>query len=99
MPDSNRSSLEQIVTGYKKWVLNANLKRRLLCVQKDETPQPLSKTELHPKKVKLDIWWNFRDEIHFELLPTNQATPSEFYSHQLDKLNQALIQKEPTLVN
>ena len=46
----------------------------------------------------LCIWWNFRGVIHFELLPTNQTVTSEVYFHQLDRLNQSLIQKEPTLI-
>ena len=35
--------------------------------------------------------------IHFVLL-SNQKVTSEVYCHQLERLKQALLQKEPTLV-
>lgn len=91
--------LERIVTGDEKWVLYLNLKRRPQWLNKGDTPQPTPKPDLHPKKVMLSIWWNFKGIIHFELLPANQTITSEVYCAQLERLSQVLKEKEPALVN
>lgn len=91
--------LEQIVTGDEKWVLYVNVKRRHQWVDKDKAPQPLAKQGLHPRKIMLSLWWNFKGILHFELLPNNQTINSNFYCEQLDRLYQILMQKEPALIN
>lgn len=91
--------LEQIVTGDEKWVLYVNLKRIHQWVDRDKAPQPLTKQGLHPRKLMLSVWWNFKGIIHFELLPTNQTINSDFYCQQLERLYHVLRQKEPALVN
>ena len=85
--------------GDKKGVLDANLKSRLQCVYEDEILQPSPKADLHPKKVMLCYLRIFRGVIHVELFLTYKIITSKVYCHQLDRLNQTLIEKEPTLVN
>ncbi|KAF2360180.1 Transposase type 1 [Trinorchestia longiramus] len=37
--------------------------------------------------------------VHYELLPTGQTVTRDLYSQQLERVQQALRQKEPALVN
>ncbi|XP_015438307.1 PREDICTED: histone-lysine N-methyltransferase SETMAR-like [Dufourea novaeangliae] len=94
-----RKCQQQIVTGDEKWVLYVNLKRRPQWLDKSEAPQPTPKPDLHAKKVMLCVWWNFKGILHYELLPTNQTITSEVYSAQLERLDRALREKEPALIN
>nr|KAF6353464.1 hypothetical protein mPipKuh1_010430 [Pipistrellus kuhlii] len=47
----------------------------------------------------LCVWWNFKGILHYELLPSNQTITSAVYSAQLERLAQALREKEPALIN
>ncbi|GFV75089.1 histone-lysine N-methyltransferase SETMAR [Trichonephila clavipes] len=67
--------------------------------KKDKPAQTISKADIHQKKVMLSVWWNFKGIVFFELLPDNTTINSEVYCHQLDKLNDALQQKRPELIN
>ncbi|XP_046836128.1 histone-lysine N-methyltransferase SETMAR-like [Vespa crabro] len=91
--------LEQIVTGDEKWMLYVNLKRRPQWLDKSEVPQPTPKPDLHAKKVMLCVWWNFKGILHYELLPINQTITSVKNSAQLERLERALREKEPALIN
>ncbi|CAK6443035.1 unnamed protein product [Pipistrellus nathusii] len=91
--------LEQIVTGDEKGVLYVNLKRRPQWLDKNEAPQPTPKPDLHAKKVMLCVWWNFKGILHYDLLPSNQTITSAVYNAQLERLAQALREKEPALIN
>ena len=50
-----------------------------------EPSQTVEKAELHPKKVMLWIWLDYRGPIYYELLPINE-TNAEKHSGQLDIL-------------
>lgn len=91
--------LERIVTGDEKWVLYVNIKRRKQWVDKDQSAEPAAKAGLHPKKVMLCVWWNMKGIIHWELLPANETITGDLYAKQLDRLQQALLLKQPALVN
>ena len=54
---------------------------------------------LHPKKVMLCIWWDWKGVLYYELLPENQMINSNKYCSQLDQLKAALDEKHPELVN
>ncbi|GFW98500.1 histone-lysine N-methyltransferase SETMAR [Trichonephila clavipes] len=54
---------------------------------------------MYPSKVMLCVWWTCRQVVHYELLPTGQTVTVDLYSQQLERIQQALHQKEPTLVN
>ena len=66
---------------------------------RDEPPQTISKVELHEKKIMLSVWWDWEDVVFFELLPRNQTTNSDVYCRQLNKLNAAVKETRPELVN
>ena len=67
---------------------------------KQNKPLPTTpKAGLHPKKVMLCIWWDWRGVLYYELLPENQVINSNKYCSQLDQLKAALDEKHPELVN
>ena len=47
----------------------------------------------------LSVWWDWKGVVFFELLPRNQTINSDFYCRQLNKLNAAVKEKRPELVN
>ncbi|GFT41604.1 histone-lysine N-methyltransferase SETMAR [Trichonephila clavipes] len=47
----------------------------------------------------LCVWWICRQVVHYELLPTGQTVTADLYSQQLERVQWALHQKEPALVN
>ncbi|XP_025163702.1 histone-lysine N-methyltransferase SETMAR-like [Harpegnathos saltator] len=57
------------------------------------------KAGLHPKKVMHCIWWDWKDIVHYELLPPNKTIDSTKYYSQLTKLKQAVHQKQLELAN
>ena len=47
----------------------------------------------------MSVWWDWKGVIFFELLPRNQTINSDVYYRQLNKLNAAVKEKRPELVN
>jgi len=47
----------------------------------------------------LSVWWDWKGVVYFGLLPRNLTLNSEVYCQQLDKLNAAIDEKRPELVN
>lgn len=91
--------LKQIITGDEKWIVYNNIKRKRSWSKRDEPPQTTSKADIHQKKILLSIWWDWKGVVFFELLPRNQTINTEVYCQQLDKLNAAINEKRPELVN
>ena len=54
---------------------------------------------MHPRKIMLCAWWTGRRVVHYELLPTGQTVTGDLYSQQLERVQQALSQKDSALVN
>ncbi|GFY35292.1 histone-lysine N-methyltransferase SETMAR [Trichonephila clavipes] len=54
---------------------------------------------MHPRKIMLCVWWTCEQVVHYELQPTGQTVTGDLYSQQLERVQQALHQKEPALVN
>ena len=59
----------------------------------------VAKPGLTARKVLLCVWWDWQGIIHYELLPYGQTLNSDLYCQQLDRLNAALMQKRPSLIN
>ena len=70
--------LDRVVTCDEKWVLYVNSKSRKQWVDKDEIPQPVPKAGLHPKKIMISVWWNYRGLLHFEFLQRNATMMANF---------------------
>ena len=58
----------------------------------------IPKADLHPKKVMLCLWWDWKGILYYKLLLNNEAINSENYS-QLDELKTAIEQKRPEIAN
>ena len=67
--------------------------------KRNEPPTTTPKAGLHPKKVMLCIWCNWKGVLYYELLLENQMINSNKCCSQLDKLKVALDEKHPELVN
>ena len=91
--------LIRIVTGDEKWIIYDNIVRKRSWGIAGEPPNVTPKAGLHPKKILLSIWWDHRGVLFYELLPQGKTSDSKVYCTQLTKLNQALRQKRPELVN
>ncbi|XP_014473025.1 PREDICTED: histone-lysine N-methyltransferase SETMAR-like [Dinoponera quadriceps] len=91
--------LKRIITGDEKWIVYDNIKRKRSWSKRDEPPQTTSKADIHQKKILLSIWWDWKGMVFFYLLPRNRTINTDVYCQQLDKLNAAIKEKRPELVN
>lgn len=91
--------LKRVVTGDEKWILYINTSRKKSWGLPGTTPLATPKAGLHPRKVMLSVWWDWKGLIHFELLPRNQTINTDFYCAQLDRLKAAIEEKRPELAN
>ena len=91
--------LKRIVTGDEKWVLYVNVERKRQWLDKDQKALPTAKPGLHPKKVLLCVWWDWKGVVYFELLDQNQTITADIYCQQLDQLKTALAIKRSALTN
>ena len=91
--------MDRIVTGDEKWIVYFNIKNKRQWLDPGQTPIPTPKNKTHAKKILLCVWWDIKGIIHFELLEENQTINSGLYIEQLTRLEEALNQKRPALVN
>ncbi|XP_018058409.1 PREDICTED: histone-lysine N-methyltransferase SETMAR-like [Atta colombica] len=54
--------------------------------KRNELPLATPKADLHPKKVMLCVWWDWKGILYYELLSNNETINSEKYCSQLDEL-------------
>ena len=86
------------MAGDEKWILYNNVQWKILWYKWKETPPTTLKVSLHPKKMILCIWWDWKGVLYYELLLENEMTNSKYCS-QLDQLKAALDKKRPELIN
>ncbi|XP_053206260.1 histone-lysine N-methyltransferase SETMAR-like [Panonychus citri] len=91
--------LERVITCDEKWVLYDNVHCHKQWLPKGQLPVPTAQPGLHPKKVLISVFWDYKGIVHFELLPEGQAINAEVYCQQLDRLNEKLSTERPSLVN
>lgn len=91
--------LKRLVTGDEKWILYDNFKRKRSWSKVGEPPSTSVKASLHPKKVMLCVWWDFKGIILYELLSEKETINSDKYCSQISELKQAIEQKQPALAN
>ena len=46
----------------------------------------------------ISVWLNFEGILHFELVPNGRAINAAVYCEQLDRVYDALVEKNPSLV-
>ena len=83
----------------EKWILYNNVEWKRSWGKRNEPPPTTPKAGLHPEKVMLCIWWDWKGVPYYELLPENQTINSNKHCSQLDQLKAALEGKRPELVN
>ena len=86
-----------IVMSDEKRILYNDVEWKRLGGKYSEPPPPTPKTGLHPKKVVLYIWWDWKGVLYYELLQENRMIKSNKYCSQLDQLKAALAEKCPEL--
>ena len=91
--------LKQIVTGNEKWLLFNNVEWKRSRGKWNEPPLTTPKGSLHPKKVMLCIWWDWKGVRYYELFLENQLINSKKCCSQLDQLKAALEEERPELIN
>ena len=91
--------MKKIITGDEKWIVYNNVKRKRAWGSLGSFPQVAAKSGLHPKKVILSIWWDYKGVVYYELLPVNETITAAKYCDQLDRLREAVAQKRPELKN
>lgn len=96
---TNHPFLKQMVTSDEKWIVYDNVIRKRSWGQIGDPPKSSPKAGLHPKKIMLSVWWDFKGIIYYELLPYGQTINSDVYCSQLTKLNDAIHEKRPKLAN
>ena len=97
--NEERPFLKQVVTGDEKWIIYNNVERKRSWGKRNEPPLDTPKAGLHPKKVMLCVWWDWKCFLYYELLPNNETINSKKYCSQLDKLKTAIEQKRPEVAN
>ena len=90
---------KQIVMGDEQWILYNNVGQKRSWGKRNEPPPTTPKSGLHPKKVMLCIWWDWKGALYYELLPENKMINSNKYCSQLNQLKAALDKKRLELVN
>lgn len=93
------SIFNRVLTSDEKWVLYDTPKRSKHWLSPQDTVPHTTRPPMHPRKIMLCVWWTSRQVVHYELLPTGQTVTADLYSQQLERVQQALQQKEPALVN
>ncbi|XP_046145712.1 histone-lysine N-methyltransferase SETMAR-like [Osmia bicornis bicornis] len=80
-------------------LLNRNKVDSFLKRMAGDAPQTVAKPGLTARKGLLCVWWDWRGILYYELLQPGQTLNSDVYCQQLDRLKQAIVQKQPELAN
>lgn len=91
------SFLKNLVTGDEKWIMYSNQTRQKQWLSKGQMAVPTPKPSLTARKVLLSVWWDCKGIIYYEVLPYGRTITAEVYCSQLDRLNEALKSKRPTM--
>ena len=81
------------MAGNEKWILYNNVDWKRLWGKGNEPPPTTPKAGLHPKKVMLCKWWDWKGVLYYELILENQTINSNKCGSQVDQLKAALDEK------
>lgn len=97
--NDNEPFLDRLLTCDEKWVLYSNSKRSYHWLSPTDSVPHTPKASLHPNKILLCVWWTATGIVHYEFLETGQTITGNLYCEQLQRVQAALIQKQPSLIN
>jgi histone-lysine N-methyltransferase SETMAR len=86
----NYQWLSNLITGDEKWVLYINYTRRRQWLSAGQTGVATPKTDPHPKKLMLSVWWGIKGVILWEILPNGCTITADPYCQQLDRVAEKL---------
>ena len=90
----NTEWFRNLITGDEKWVLYINYPHHRQWLGKHQTGLATPKSETHPKKIMLSVWWGIKGVIHWELLPPGKTITAHLYSEQLERVAEKLAGKQ-----
>ena len=90
----NYQWLSNLITGDEKWVLYINYTRGRQWLSAGQTGVATPKTDPHPKKLMLSVWWGIKGVIHWEVLPNGYTITADLYCQQLDRVAEKLKGKQ-----
>ena len=96
---NKKSFLWRIVTGDEKWIFFNNPKRKESWVDPGQPSISTPKRNIHGHKAMLCIWWDMEGVVYYELLKPNETITTERYQQQLERLNDNLMQKRPSIAS
>ena len=96
--NKNVPFLKQILIGGEKWILCNNVEWNSFGDNQNEWSPIITKASLHPEKVMLYIWWDWKGVLYFELLLENQKINSNKCCSQLGQLKATLTEKWVRLI-
>ena len=88
---------KRIITDDEKWVVYDNVVRKRSWSKRDDPARSISNADIHQKKVMLNVWWDSKGIVNFELLPGNHTINSKVYYRQLMELDKEIKEKRPEL--
>jgi [histone H3]-lysine36 N-dimethyltransferase SETMAR len=80
----NLEWLRNLITGDEKWILYINYVPRRQWLSVGQTGVATLKTDIHPKKVMLSVWWGVKGVIRWETRPNGCTITTDLYCQQLD---------------
>lgn len=92
---ADKEWIKQLITGDEKWVLYVNHTRKKQWLPKGQEPEPDPKAPMHPKKVMLCVFWDYKGVIWYELLPYGKTITARVYSNQLQQMANSFREKRP----
>jgi len=68
-----KSFLKRLITCNEKWITYDNNVQKRSWSKQGKAPPMVAKSGLTPRKVMLCVWWDWKEIVHYELLPPGQT--------------------------
>ncbi|GBP86204.1 Histone-lysine N-methyltransferase SETMAR [Eumeta japonica] len=94
----NSEKQKVLITADEKWNTYDKNVRNISWSKGKQGPQGMAKYGLARNKLTPSICWNWKDIIHYKLLPACKTLSSDFYCQQLRRLKQKVEEKRPELI-
>ena len=91
--------LKDIITCDEKWIAYSNPHRGKHWIHAGSPPLKIAKSDLHPRKVLLCLWWSIKGIIHHEFLKSGQTVNSDIYCSQIEEVHKKLKDIDPAMIN